>query len=98
MPPTWLRGDPKELYFSHSANPGSACGQIQVPGLAGSVWGRAAPFQRCILRGCLPEGHRSVKEREAQGPSCLVFTFLKFFIFKLFNLRGWRWDNFPFAG
>lgn len=42
--------------------------------------------KRCILWGCLSEGHMRVEEREGQGSGFL-------FIFKLFNLRDWRWDN-----
>lgn len=32
------------------------------------------------------------ESKESHGPGFL------FFIFKLFNLRGWRWDNFLLAG
>lgn len=89
MPPRCLRGDTKELHASLSASPGGAYGQIQVPGLAASAWGGQP--EGCIL-GCLSEGRMRGEEREGQGPGFL------FFIFKLFNLRGWRWDNFPLAG
>ena len=86
MPPRWLRGDTKELYSSHSASPGSACGQVQVLADAGARIGRLCsrkgpPTERCILWGCLCEGHMRGEETEGQGLGILLF------IFKLFNLR-----------
>lgn len=90
MPPRCLRGDTKELYSSLSASPGGAYGQIQVPHWQ-ALLGEGQP-EGCILWGCLSEGRMRGEEREGQGPGFL------FFIFKLFNLRGWRWDNFPLAG
>lgn len=48
--------------------------------------------ERCLLWGCLSQGHMRGEEREGQGPDFL------FFVLKLFNLRGWRWENFSLAG
>lgn len=80
MPPRWLWGDTKELYSSHSASPGSACGQIQVLADPGAQIGRLCLGKgrpRGAFCGCLSEGHRRGEERGGQSPG-IVFLFINF--------------------
>lgn len=80
VPPSWLPVTPKSSAFhTQPLSPASACGQIQVPGLAGSV--REGQLRsRGGLWGCLPEEHRRVEEREDQSPGSLSFYFFKRFL------------------